>query len=159
MSMLMLMTGGLDDRVGVGLGVLLFLTFFFLIFLLMDSPWTYERMKALYTLSNMYFSSCCNFYSFAEINMLVHGRGGGCQASSNKLDILAISQMLNIWNNMHTSFNPLVSSIKIKSKRERILNYHDFPLLNSKWFDTGFMICCSVGNNITSCIQTFLGLI
>ena len=49
---------------------------------------------------------------------------------------------------MRTSSHTLVAPTKIKSKRECILNYQDFPLLNCKYFDAGFETCCGAGNNI-----------
>ena len=49
---------------------------------------------------------------------------------------------------MRTSSDPLVSPNKIKRKRECILNYQDFLLLNCKFFDPGFETCCGAGNNI-----------
>ena len=49
---------------------------------------------------------------------------------------------------MRTSSDPLVAPNKIKMKRERILNYQDFPLLNCKCFYPGFETCCGAGNDI-----------
>ena len=46
--------------------LLFLLTMFLFLFLTMDGSWTCVRIKALYILSNKYFSSCCNFYSFVE---------------------------------------------------------------------------------------------
>ena len=43
---------------------------------------------------------------------------------------------------MRTSSDPLVAPNKIKRKRERILNYQEFRLLNCKCFDPGFETCC-----------------
>ena len=49
---------------------------------------------------------------------------------------------------MRTSSDPLVAPNKIKRKRERILNYQYFPLLNCNFFDPGYETCCGSGNNI-----------
>ena len=73
---------------------------------------------------------------------------GSWHASSNKSDILAISQMIKFCNNMRTSSDPLVSLNRIKRNIERILNYQDFPLFDCKFFDPGFETCFGAGNNI-----------
>ena len=105
-------------------------------------------IKVLYTLSNEYFSSCCNIYSFAEKSVRSQ-QGATWQTSSNKADILTISQMLKFINNLRTLSDLLVAPNKLKRKRDRILNYRDFPLLNCKRFDPGFETLCGAGNNIT----------
>ena len=50
---------------------------------------------------------------------------------------------------MHSSSEPLVEPIKIKRKRELILNYQDFLLLNCKYFDPCFLTYCGVHDKET----------